>query len=281
MRVTDIELYSSRNVNAITFSLREVKPDDRYYIKETTGLDAEDLIPKFYAAGLVNKAKYYDFGMKPRIIGMRFILNPNFKLDETVSDLRDAIYRIISASRTGKVTLNLNASGTTVAKTAGFITKFEASYFTDKPDLQLTIQCDDPLFRGIASIVYDDELKQTNPQVIVDSLSTAPHGFSLIATFKAASPTFTIQSSATTPEWKFTVTPDVAFASGDVLYFSSDQANKYLYVVRGAVTTYLMDKIMPTSVWPSLFPGSNTFTIPEIATLTLNKIEFYPAYWGV
>lgn len=278
MRITDIELYSSRSVNAISCSLREAPPEDKYYVKDITGLDAEELIPKYYAAGLVTKPKYYDFGMKPRLIGMKFILNPNFKLDETVGDLRDAIYRIVSASRTGKVTLNLNASGTTMARTSGFITKFEATYFTDKPELQITIQCDDPMLRGINSVVYDDELKQVSPMILIDTLSTAPHGFTLQATFKAASPTFTIQSEATNPEWKFSVTPAGGFVNGNVLMFSSEQGNKYLYISNVA---WLMDKIYLTSVWPIMFPGSNTFHIPEIATLTLNRVEFTPAYWGV
>jgi hypothetical protein len=279
MRITDVELYSSTNVNSIAFSLRDVRPDDRYYVKNIAGLDAEDLTPKYYGAGLVTKPKFYMFGIKPRLIVMKFLLNPNYKLDETVSDLRDAIYKIISASRTGKVTINLNSSGTTICQTSGFVTKFEASYFTDKPDITLSIQCDDPMFRGIGSIIYDDELKQTNPVIITDTLSTAPHGFSLKATFKATSSTFTIQDVPTNPEWKFSIT--YAFAVNDVLYLSSDESNKYLYVVRGASTTYLMDRVYLTSIWPIMFPGANSFHIPEIATLTLNKIEFYPAYWGV
>lgn len=281
MRITDIELYSSTNVDAINFSLRHTKPTDRYHVKNITGLDAEDIIPKFYGAGLVTKPRYYEFGMKPRIIVMRLILNPSFKLDETVSDVRDALYRVISASRTGKVSLNMNAAGTTVARTAGFITKFEVPHFTDRPEIQLTIQCDDPKFRGINSVVYDDELVQANPFVIVDGLSTAPHGFTMLATFKAASSTFTIQDAPSNPEWKFQVTPASAFANGDKLYLSSEGANKYLYMVRGAATTYLMDKILPTSIWPIIFPGSNSFYIPELATLTLNNVTFYPAYWGV
>lgn len=281
MNITDIELYSSIGVNAINFSLARAKSDDKYFIKNIAGLDAEELIPKFYAFGLVNKPKFYDFGMKPRLIVMNFLLNPKFKIDETISDLRDAIYRIISASRTGKVILNMNSSGTTLATTAGFITKFEATYFTDKPELQISIQCDDPLFRGINSIVYDDELDQTNPIVIMDGLSTAPHGFALTVTFVGGSTTFTIQEQAVNPEWAFSVTPGTVFGSGDVLYFSSERSNKYLYVNRSGVITYLMDKISPTSVWPILFPGSNSFHIPEKAALTLTKAEFYPAYWGV
>lgn len=281
MNITDIELYSSDNIQPLIFNIRGSKPDDRYYIKNILGLDAEELIPKFYAAGLQTRPKFYDFGLKPRTIVINFLLNPNFKLSDTASDLRDSIYKMISASRTGKLTLNMNDSGITVAKTAGFITKFEADLFTNKPGITISIQCDDPMFRGINSVVYVTELVDANPVIIVDSLSTAPHGFALTVTFTGASATFTIQDLPVNPEWAFSVTPASAFASGDVLYLSSEKSNKYLYVVRSGVTTYLMDRISPTSIWPIIFPGSNSFHIPEMVSLDLDKVEFYPAYWGV
>jgi hypothetical protein len=208
-------------------------------------------------------------------------LNPNYELDETISDLRDALYKIISSSRTGKLTLNMNASGTTVAKTAGFVTKFEATYFTDKPELTVTIQCDDPMFRGVNSVVLDDELVDASPLVVVDDLSTAPHGFALDITFTGTSATFTMQSAASNPDWKFNITPSTAFASGDALHMSTSKGSKYLYMVKSGVTTHLMDKILPTSMWPLIFPGANSFYIPEIASLDPDKLEYYPAYWGV
>jgi hypothetical protein len=282
MRITDIELYSSAGVEALTFSVQKASVDEKYYITNIVGLDAEELIPRYYGAGLVTKPKYYDFTMKPRIIVMKFRLNPNFAMDETVSDLRDDLYKIISASRTGKVSLNLISLGSIMAVASGFITKFEATYFTDKPELTITVQCDDPMLRGVNRVIYDDAtLVNSNPIVILDTLSTAPHGFAIQVTFTAVSSTFTIQSAASNPEWKFLITPSGGFAINDVLYLSSDKLNKYLYMVRSGVTTHLMDKVELTSLWPMIFPGSNTFYIPEIANLDLDQIDFYPAYWGV
>lgn len=282
MRVTNVGLYAANNIEAINFSLSKSDPTAQYMVRTMIGLDAEDLVPKFYGFGLVNKPKFYDFGMKPRDIVIRVVLNPRFNLDESYSDVRDELYRVISATRTGLVTLHFNSGGTTVAKISGFITKFEVPHFAPLPEVQITVRCDDPIFRAINPVIYTPtELKTTNPVIVADSLSTAPHGFSMKVTFKATSPQFSVQDLASNPEWKFVVIPNGGFASGDVLYFSSDTANKYLYMVRAAVTTHLVDRIQPGSIWPVVFPGANNFHFPEIANFNWNELVYYAAYWGV
>ncbi len=50
---------------------------------------------------------------------------------------------------------------------------------------------------------------------------------------------------------------------------------------RSSVITQLVDVIAPSSVWPVLFPGANNLTIVEAAFLTVDSLEYYPAYWGV
>jgi len=285
MRVTNVALYSGSNqaaVEAITFSLSRSDPSAQYMVRNMIGLDGDELIPRFYGFSLNTKQKYFDFGMKPRDIIIRIVLNPRFKLDESYSDVRDTLYKAISAARTGLIALHFNSGGTTVARIFGFITKFEVPHFSPLPEVQLTIRCDDPMFRAINPVLYDPtELKTTNPIIIADSLSTAPHGFQMQVTFKANAASFTIQDAPTTPEWLFKVIPSGGFLTGDILNFSSDYTNKYLYITRGASTIYLVDKIQPESIWPIIFPGATTFHFVDIASFNWNKIEYYAAYWGV
>lgn len=282
MRVTAVDLYSPTFTEAISFSLRDNDPTARYMVRNILGLDAEEITPKFYGFGLLTKPKYYEFGLKARDIVIRVVLNPQFIIDEEYSDVRDELYRAISATRTGQIVLHFRSGGTIVSRIFGFITKFEVPYFVRLPEVQLTIRCDDPMFRAINPVEFTtDDLPVANPIYIPDSLSTSPHGFSMQVTFTATSPSFTMQDDATTPEWKFKVTPSGGFLTGDVLYFSSDYTNKYLYMIRSGVTTYLVDKIEPSSIWPILFPGTNTFYILEIASIDWNILQFYAAYWGV
>ena len=282
MRVTSVTLYADPGEEVITFSLRDSDPRAQYIVRNIVGLDAEELIPRFYGAGLYTKPKFFDVGIKPRDIVMRVVLNPRIRLDESYSDIRDDLYRAISATRTGMVTLHFNAGATTVSRISGFITKFEVPYFTQLPEVQITIRCDDALFKAINPVIFNPpDLKTTNPILIADSLSTAPHGFYMQLTFKATAASFTIQDVPTNPEWKFKIIPNGGFLSGDVLYFSSDWSNKYLYMVRGGVTTYLIDRIEPQSIWPIIFPGANSFQFVDIASFNWNSLTYYAAYWGV
>jgi hypothetical protein len=245
-------------------------------------LDAEEIIPKYYGSGLMTKPKYYDMSLKEREIVLRVVLSPRFRLDETYSDVRDTLYRAIAATRGGQVTLNFIYVGTTVAQISGFITKFEVAYFNKLPEVQLTIRCDNPLFRAVNPVRFlAPDLSTVNPIKIPDSLSTSPHGFSMQVTFKAASPAFTIQDVPTNPEWVYKVIPNGGFINQDSLYFSTEFGNKYLYMIRAGVTTYLVDKVQPTSIAPTIFPGQNVFHFPELDMFNWINFQYYPAYWGV
>jgi hypothetical protein len=285
MRVTNVGIYTGTPqdaVEVINFSLNAGEPDAQYMVRNMIGLDGEELIPRFYGFSLQTKKKYYDFGMKARDIVIRIVLNPRFELDESYSEIRDELYRAISATRTGQIALHFNSGGTTVARIFGFITKFEVPHFSPLPEVQITVRCDDPMFRAINPVVYlPAQLSITNPIIIGDSLSTAPHGFQFQVTFKANTPSFTIQDAVTNPEWLFKIIPSGGFLTNDVLNFSSDYANKYLYITRAAANIYLVDKIQTDSVWPIILPGSNAFYFLDIGNFNWNRLEYYAAYWGV
>jgi hypothetical protein len=285
MKITHVNLYSSdqdETTESITFRLAQGKPTDRYIARTILGIDPEDVIPKFYGFALNGNGKFYDAVLKERLIVIRLVLNPRFRIDESYSDIRDALYKVILANRFGLVTLHFNAGATTVCRASGRVIKFEVPYFNEVPEVQITVKCDDPMLRAINPVDYaPGEFDTANPVTIPDSISTAPHGFTFDVTINAAIPTFTIQDDPTTPTWMFKITPAGGFLAGDRLYFSSEFSNKYLYIVRGANTIQLMDTMNPTSIWPILFPGQNIFHFVDLASMTWNSLTYYPAYWGV
>ncbi len=282
MRVTGVDLYSALSEEAITFSLGETNPTSQYQVKTIVGLDAEELIPKFYGKGLESSSKFYDFSLKPRLIVIRVVLNPRFNLGESPSDVRDELYRTISANRTGMVVLHFRSGGTIVSIIQGSIAKFEVPYFNKLPEAQITVQCNDPMFRAINPVVFEpDDIGVLETVSVPDSLSTAPHGFTMQATFTDDPDEFTIQDVDTDPDWKFKVAPLGGFEVGDVLYISTEYANKQVYIVRGVDTIQLIDRIEPGSIWPIVFPGRNTFYFVNKAAFDWNSLEYYAAYWGV
>lgn len=282
MRLTHISVSSG---DTELFSTKLVRPSgtDRFIMRGMIGLDADEIIPKFYGNGALNGDKFYRLGLKPREIVMRLVMNPTWSIGESYSDLRDGLYRAISASRSSGVTITFYAAATSVAKLDGYITKFEVPHFSKESEVQITIMCNDPLLRGVQPVeLYSNHF--TGADVIVaDQFSTAPHGFEMQVTFTGTTADFILRDAAAW-DWQFKVVPDSSFLTGDVLYLSSENDNKQLYMIRSAVTTYLMDKVVPGSVWPSIFPGRNTFNIPALtptATITVDWLKFKPAYWGV
>lgn len=281
MKITSVELYSN-NKNAASFSFRDPGAKNPYIVQGIFGLDADEIVPKFYGLSPDGSDKYYDLSLNSREIVIRVALNPNIKLKKSYSDLRDDLYRVISSSRTGKIQLRLNNGLATVAAISGLVTKFEAPHFNEIPEVQITIKCSESMFKGLEPIEVDYSLLDT-ATTISDLVSTAPHGFSFNLKFTADTTSFVMRDSST-PSWVFTVTPGVigantGFKTNDELYFSSEN-DKQIYIVRSSTTIQLVDKVQIGSIWPMLFPGQNDIEIVTGA-FTWGYLSYYPTYWGV
>lgn len=282
MRTTSIEMYTADGIAPVIFDLSAPSDDEHYLVKGITGLDAEDLVPKFYGTGQLGVNKFFDFVLKPRDIVILVSLNPDVLHGETYSDVRDRLYRAISATRTGLITLLFKAGSTVVANITGMITKFEAAHSVQVPEVQLTISCPDPMFRAVEQTVFNPaDLGTGDPVTIYEPLSTAPHGFKFAVQFTAPEDSFTVQDAEAEPDWFFKVDVDGGFLVDDVLLISSIYAKHEVYLTRGVDKTFLADRVYPGSNWPILFPGENNFTFPEIGSWDWALLEYYTSYWGV
>ncbi|MET0786112.1 MAG: hypothetical protein ABWY25_05350 [Paenisporosarcina sp.] len=283
MRLTHVNMFSD-DAEMFNFSLRDLDYNAKYQVRSIFGLDTDEIIHKFYGFGKSTKSKFYNFGLKAREISIRSVLNPNWRNTETYSDVRDELYRLIASNRTGIITLHFNSGATTVAKIDGYITKFEVPYFAELPEVQITIQCEDPMFRGLNPIVYTEEDIYSpieNKILISDSHSTAPHGFTAQLTVITAVAELRFKEQATNPDWEFAIIYPGGFLVGDVVYLSSEFSNKSLYMMRAGGRIDLVDRIVPTSVWPIIFPGRTEFVVNNPPNLHIDNLSFYPAYWGV
>ena len=282
MKVTNIDIVPANSTNTIKLSFRDPTSMNVYVAKDILGLDAEEITPRYYATGILGD-KLYDLSPKKKNIILKVGLNPDFETDKSYSELRDDVYRIISSSRTGLIQLKFNNGNVTIAAVSGFVTKIESPAFTKTPEVHITISCDDALLRAVEYVEVDLSLLDPGATVVTDNLSTAPHGFRFGVVFTDTAPAFSVKE-AVFPRWLFEVfltgSSLEEFVAGDVLHFSSELNNKYIYLERGsAVFTHVVDKVMPGSVWPILFPGDNTLIIDQ--PVNWQYIRHYPTYWGV
>lgn len=286
MKVTSIDLYSNK-LKAASFSFRDPSASNPYIVEAMTGLDADEIVPKFYGLA-VNR--HHNLTQLRRTVVLKITLNPNFSIGKTPSELRDDLYRTIASSRTGKIELRFNNGFKPVAGFSGFISKFESPMFNKTSQVQITIDSDEGMLYGLNEIVVNP-LKLGSPDeefTIVDDVSTAPHGFAFQTTFTANALDFLITEHGVDSSNSFKVTPGLVggltgFQSGDQLFYSSYEGYKEFFILRGIGNIYsLIDKIdIYFNTWPIMFPGANTYSIAGPGTFTWTKFYYTPSFWGV
>lgn len=284
MNVDAIELFSN-DKKIFGFDFKTYDGSNPFIIRAATGLDAQDITPRYYSSGTETATKFYDLTLQPREIQMRIGLNPNYETDLRPPDLRDQLMRAIASNRRGEVQLKFMDNNSIVGQISGFITKFENGLFNKTTDVVLTIYCRDPLIRAAELSTIPLAGLDLENLILTDPISTAPHGFRFVMEstgFTDTSWMLSIREQESTFDWDFRVEVGLSFSEGDELHFSSEVNNKYLWQGPGYPTTYLMDKITQGSVWPLMFPGENTYFI-EIAGFTYvwDSISYYETHWGI
>lgn len=272
------------SVEFASMTLDKASITESYIIKQAFGLDVDEIFTQF-AGGYTHpittvRDTFHNQVMKPRDITLRIKLNPQYDLGETPSELRENLLRGIAYSRTGLTELQMMKDNVVIAVVRGHITKFESSLFSEDPEVQIHINCPFPYLTSPNFIeVLDVGWLPGDPFSYEDTLSTAPHGFRFSATLVSpASPSILIQGKAGSEIWPFQV--NFEFEDGDFLFFSSQQDNKYLAMIRGSdPALHLTDRIEPGSVWPIFFPGENDFEFP--AEIELTSVQHRHHYWGV
>lgn len=280
MRITSVELHPAGSAMVAVLSFKDPSRANPYNVKQMTGLDPDAVVPRYYGKANNSEDSFYNLTPLKRDVVMRIELNPQFGADQSYSDLRDDLYRMIASSRTGSVEIQFKNDAMVVAVVSGLVTKLEATHFEKAPEVQLTITAYDSMLKAPAPTIVPVVGLNLADVDILDLASTAPHGFDFTLSFTAAKASLTI-ADPTNPSWSFVVTPVGGFLNGDVLHFSSDPKTKQLYLVRGGVTIYLADVVAAGSMWPILFPGENHFSFSTVANLALTAISHYQTYWGV
>jgi hypothetical protein len=283
MRITGVEIYSSES-NIINFAMNDVTTSDKFLIKTIVGLDATDIVRKFYSLSKDGSTKFYNFSLANREVVFRIQLNPNYYINEDISEIRDDLYRSISSNRSGIIDVIFKSGGAAVAKLSGYLTKFEVPYFSKVPEVQITLNCEEYFLRGYSPVVMEAaDLGTSNLIQVSDSISTAPHGMTLRVDFISTQQTFSIRDADTSDASSFEFVIDLfgGFLAGDALIIDSEHKTKQAYIIRGGVTYPIIEAVTATSVWPVIFPGVNELYVKPKTTFTYNYISYYPAFWGL
>lgn len=217
-----------------------------------------------------------------REIALRIGFNPG--LGQSVQELRSDLYRYISRA----VRVSLMNGSTELARTTGFIQKFEAVQFSNQPEIQITIKCMTGDFYSPDDITIPSANLTSTP-IITYNEGDAPTGLDLKFTYTAVASrsSFTItkhnqlwETGTTQLENVFTV--NYTMQTNDIITISTHPSNKRVKLKRGSTTYDLAGYINSGAVWPKLYPGVNYFEWDLSTTwLTWTYATYQPRYWGV
>lgn len=280
MKLTSIEIQPDNSPDVAVLSFRDPGSVNPYNVRGITGLDADTIVPKHYKGS--GSANYFQMAMQPRTVVFSIALNPDFALNKTFSELRDDLYKMISSSRTGKVTIRFKNTWVVVAKLSGYISKIESPNFEKTQEVTVTVFCDDPMLSAENATYVVDNLNGplTSELLFSDNVSTAPHGIGFVIEVVTPITTLTLIDPVG-PGWSFKVTYPGGFLVGDRLLLSSETNNKQIKINRATVDyVSIVDQLYPGSVWPLVFPGSNRLAWDPL-TVKWISVWHTPTYWGV
>lgn len=282
MKITSVEIHPAGSSDVHILSFKDPRRLNPYNVLSIDGLDADNIIPKHYGDGL------YDMSLNDRQLTMKIQLNPQFSINETPSDLRDALYKTIASSRTGLIEFQFKNGTTIVAVLSGWVVKMGASLSERESQVLLTIKAQEPMLRAPTRTVVNVSGFSTASQVFSDDLSTAPHGYILEVRVTISDIAGIINIyDPLDDSWYFQISPPSgsSFILGDIIHVSSEQDTKDIYLIHdGDPPTskhYLAEGIVFGSVWPLMFPGQNQLAFSNNTHLQWVALSYYPTYWGV
>ena len=277
MKFTSIEIVTANPELGMALNFEDPYGVSPYQVLEVEDLDADELLTSYSSSGKVTGQRFYNYTLPVREPVIKVGLNPRPGTTDTVSSLRDDIYRMISASRDGTVYLYFLDGDDEVAMLSGSITGVEPALFERRPTVDIRLVCYDPMLRAPSPVEVAVPDTPITTLLFDDTFSTAPHGLYFTAEFQSDASNLKIYDS--TNDWSFTVTPKSGFDRHDVIVLAGEGTVKELYRLRGSNKLSLADVVSQNSVWPIVFPLGNEFIFNR--SLIFETVSHYPAYWGV
>lgn len=283
-------LYSGLGSNATKiaeFDVVGANNSTPYIVKDVSGLDISDINPKYYNA--LGTDKFTLSVPKDRLVGLLLQLNPNHGAGESLSFLREKLYKTINSSKFGMVALYFMNDVNVVATLDGYVEKFDYSIFSKDTTATMTIRCPYPFLVDPTPIDITDNVLFGPPILeYTDLISTAPSGCFLKVKFTSnvTKPVrLNMLDANETMYLPFEINKD--FLADDEIIISSLYKQRSVYMVRELVESSLVTFVTPGSFWPMIYPGVNKFSISvnnsETAISTYDVLVFShkPTFWGL
>lgn len=241
-----------------------------------------------------------------RNVVMTIDLNPNPALGETVSGLRELLYKVFIDPLVNAdfVELLLHDEAGNIRNLAGYTEKFETDIFDIETLVQISMICPDPYIRDLD----ETSLRPSSGTWVSIPFTyggTAEAGFEVEILIADATPSITLKNNGQ----GMLITSSLA--ANDVVYVNTNRGYRdirratqsavlamksanpfgtptgiiWKKLVDAGSTTPLISSLSPTSRWLELHSQSNTMNVhgatPSSLVAGIQQLSYRASYWGV
>lgn len=268
MKITKVRLIG---LNTIDLPIVGAQPTDPYILKESDGLGPTDIdvsISETLHAGGV----YQGRRTQTRELVFNIGLNPDYRVGQTVADLRTALYGMLSPGPSDSIEIQLIDGDFVQAITTGYVKRLEITPFSKDPMVQLTISCLEPYLTAMYELYLEPD---TLADPVIENVGTAPTGFHMEVIFTSALSQWSLVD-AKDRVMQF----DYDFLPNDTLVFDTRFGMRTIELTRELITTSIIRALSKNSIWLQLHAGMNQFYTSSQA-FNWGDIYYRPKYWGI
>lgn len=266
--------------NELIIPILDATTKDSLLIRKITGLNPPD--PNLFIGDYSRDGGIYQ-GRRVgnRNVVMTMDLNPNPALGETVSGLRETLYKTFMDPlvEADYVKMNFYDELDESRYAVGYAEKFETDIFSDDTGVMVSMICPDPYLRADAETVL------TNPNgwstVPFSYVGSAETGFMVSIYIDTATSALTLENNGRT------MVIERGFSVGEVVTLNTIRGSRSLTVTSPPSSTpnSIVSNLSPLSPWLELHSQANTMKVygatPTDLFASIRELRYTSSYWGI
>jgi hypothetical protein len=271
--LTSVDVQSE---NPFVLEIRNAMPTDSVIVEKIEGLGPPDV--DLFMGDYARDGGYYSGRrVPPRNVTFTLRVNPNYKVNESVSGLRNMLYKAFMDpfTNTDGLSFILHDDELPDRFVQGHTEKFDTDIFSDDTVVAIAVRCPHPYIQDVELT----ELPASGPTLPFQYDGNAETGLILELHFTTGSSLTTIELNGK-KMWL-----DYDFLTNDELLIDTRRGSRKIQVTRAGVTTDILYALDPDSDWLQLHSLGNLIKLYGAVTTDIpgnfDTISFRTAYWGI
>jgi len=278
--LTQIDVVYSNELGeqALALPILGVTPKDSLLVRKVTGLNPPD-IDLFIGEYSRDGGIYQGRRVKNRNVVLTMDLNPNPAFGETISGLREILYKtfvdpLVDADY---IELILHDDENAERYLVGYTEKFETEIFDVETLAQISMICPDPYIRDSQETVLSHATGWLTVPFVYTG--TAETGFEVRIHLTANTPTLTFSNNDQT------MILTHPFVAGDIVRINTNRGEREVTLDRGGVVSSLLAKLSNVSRWLELHSQANQMKVYGATVAStpavVRELKYVAKYWGI